>query len=683
MQNGGIEMIKLKIEKVNLSFGTKKIFDDANLVIDKPGLYCLIGRNGCGKSTLLKACAGLISLENGKIKIEGTNINKENLVSYVQADPLVFDSITVFENLKLFCENDNEIHKLLEEFGISYLKYQKGKNCSAGEKQRVSIIRGILEDRPILLLDEATSHLDDETSNYVLEYIKKLSTKKIIIYATHYLYEVQSYADAIIEIENHKILKTKDTAQGEIETFNSSGNGYDLKIFKKIINWKGKWIFTPLIAFLAIALMIFSAVATTTEARMIINQYSDVDQYCVIKWTERNDYTIKPFDIEEGDIKSTPYKEAYYSFVSPIFDELLSQEFVVLKDSKKNEIFEFYSTIITDDFEGEYLLENEVAISKYAYDIIKECSDVYQKTDDGEYFFFCDLKYKIKKVYYVEPLYYETKLQKMYYERFANPIYMNRTTWHTMAVTKSFPIEENIYNDSFEIVEGNSPQNPLEIVWDQSRRTRRNIGSKETINGVKYTIVGFANGEFGPDVCCYYDLNSFLQRHNQDIIYQTQTVAIDVSKLSVEDSQFLIDNQMIICSNITYGVMNNENEFMNYRRICMICSSILFVLFVATTVLSTFLEFKDSDSKYTLLNHTSIPKKKIKKTLLKIDLITGFFWIVTFLISYNVYYYATKERFHPYNYGGVIMVLLAVILCGIPLIHYSVFSKRGGKKCSN
>ena len=96
-------MLYIKINDLSLSFKEQIIFNKARLTIDSPGFYCLMGRNGCGKSTLFRAILNDVEYQEGSIEIYGGN----EQVSFCMADPIVFENLTVYENLKLISSNDD------------------------------------------------------------------------------------------------------------------------------------------------------------------------------------------------------------------------------------------------------------------------------------------------------------------------------------------------------------------------------------------------------------------------------------------------------------------------------------------------------------------------------------------------------------------------------------------------
>lgn len=180
------------------------VLKDLDLSIQKGDYLALTGQSGCGKSTVLKLLMSLYSLDSGNrilISHEGkTDLTSEwrKLFSYVpQGNHLMCGSIRelVAFSDKNCMEQDERIKKALEiscawefvkelEAGMDTVLGEKGHGLSEGQMQRLAIARTVFSDNPILLLDEATSALDEATECKVLENLKNMTDKTVVI-VTH------------------------------------------------------------------------------------------------------------------------------------------------------------------------------------------------------------------------------------------------------------------------------------------------------------------------------------------------------------------------------------------------------------------------------------------------------------------------------------------------------------------
>ena len=192
------------LKKINLKFGNR-------------GLICLVGESGSGKSTLLNIIGGLERVDSGKVLIDGVNINKfdssyyhNQVVSYINQNYNLIDNYSTLDNALLPIDIrrnrsssfDDKIFKML---GISSLKNSKVSSLSGGEKQRVAIARCIMQNTKIILADEPTGALDLDNSYKIMEILKNLSKKKLVIVVTHNMELANKFADEVIKLVDGKI----------------------------------------------------------------------------------------------------------------------------------------------------------------------------------------------------------------------------------------------------------------------------------------------------------------------------------------------------------------------------------------------------------------------------------------------------------------------------------------------
>ncbi len=179
-----------------------QILSDINLTICKGDYVAVMGDSGCGKSTLLKLLMGVYEPQTGSIQIERLQGDRvsirewKRLFAYVpQGNCLMSGTIrnvvafhrgegstgiTVEDALRLACADF--VWELPE--GLDTMLGEKGAGLSEGQMQRIAIARALYADAPVLILDEATSALDEMTEKRLLEQLKQLTNKTILI-ATH------------------------------------------------------------------------------------------------------------------------------------------------------------------------------------------------------------------------------------------------------------------------------------------------------------------------------------------------------------------------------------------------------------------------------------------------------------------------------------------------------------------
>lgn len=234
----------IEIKNLTKSYDKKCILKNINLKINDNEQVSIIGKSGCGKSTLLRCIARLEKIDKGQILIDNENVN--NIKKFYNKVGMVFQSFNLFENMtvlenliiapvKLKIQTRDEAIKLakgyLKEINLENKINEYPKNLSGGEKQRVAIIRALMEKPKILLLDEPTSSLDPQMKKEVLELISKLKDYNMtIIVVSHELNFVKDFSSKIIFLDNKTII-SDDTVMG---TFSSENE--IIKNFLKDIN---------------------------------------------------------------------------------------------------------------------------------------------------------------------------------------------------------------------------------------------------------------------------------------------------------------------------------------------------------------------------------------------------------------------------------------------------------------
>ncbi len=181
------------------------VLKNLNLTIRKGEYIAVTGHSGCGKSTLLKLLMCLYQLDDGERLLLKKNGRREfltgewhRLFSYVPQGNLLmsgtlrevisfgteskmYDESAIKTALKISCAED--FVKELDS-GIDTILGERGQGLSEGQMQRIAVARAILSDNPILLLDEATSALDENTEKKLLENLRSMTNKTVLI-VTH------------------------------------------------------------------------------------------------------------------------------------------------------------------------------------------------------------------------------------------------------------------------------------------------------------------------------------------------------------------------------------------------------------------------------------------------------------------------------------------------------------------
>ncbi len=188
----------------------------------KGGAYALLGPSGCGKSTMLNIISGLLAPSEGQVLFDGKPVNhlspRERNIAQVFQFPVVYDSMTVFDNLAFPLRNSGvpkarirerviEIAQVLE---LEPLLKRKARNLSADEKQKVSMGRGLVrEDVTAILFDEPLTVIDPQLKWRLRRKLKQIHEQFDItmIYVTHDQLEASTFADRIAVMYEGRIVQ--------------------------------------------------------------------------------------------------------------------------------------------------------------------------------------------------------------------------------------------------------------------------------------------------------------------------------------------------------------------------------------------------------------------------------------------------------------------------------------------
>ncbi|MEZ0248726.1 MAG: ABC transporter ATP-binding protein [Thermoproteus sp.] len=184
----------LKVDKLNAGYGKFHVLNDVSLDVEKGEIAVLLGPNGAGKSTLLNAVAGLATIYNGVIEVDGLDLTGRSPdeirragVGYVMQSPNnfgtpnIFPELTVAENLLAASAgvDEREAKRALEEAlglfpKLKELMGRKGKFLSGGERQMLAISMGLMRRPKLLMLDEPTAGLAPKVASEVFSAVRRI-----------------------------------------------------------------------------------------------------------------------------------------------------------------------------------------------------------------------------------------------------------------------------------------------------------------------------------------------------------------------------------------------------------------------------------------------------------------------------------------------------------------------------
>lgn len=207
----------IKVSNVVKKYDDLIALDKLSLEIKKGSIFGLLGVNGAGKSTIISILNGLSSFDSGKIDIFGLDIKNDieeikNISSIIPQNLAFYENLTVKENIDFFAKIQNakkeDYEHAIQINSLENLLNQKASTLSGGQKRRLNIAIGILNNPQIIYFDEPTVGIDTKSRNDILEFIKSYKDLgKTIIYTSHYMNEVEMICDEVAIISYGKLIK--------------------------------------------------------------------------------------------------------------------------------------------------------------------------------------------------------------------------------------------------------------------------------------------------------------------------------------------------------------------------------------------------------------------------------------------------------------------------------------------
>ena len=213
--------MKSSIEVINLSkiYKSKKAVKNINFKVNEDEIIGLLGPNGCGKTTTIGMILGLLKPTEGKILINGKDIEKDkisllrcmNFISpYIELPKKlkVKQNLIVYGKLYNVKNLENQIEYLSNKLRLNDLLEKITGELSSGQKNRVSLAKALINDPSVLLLDEPTASLDPETGDFIRTFIEEYKKEKKIsvLLASHNMDEVKRLCSSVLMMKEGDIV---------------------------------------------------------------------------------------------------------------------------------------------------------------------------------------------------------------------------------------------------------------------------------------------------------------------------------------------------------------------------------------------------------------------------------------------------------------------------------------------
>ena len=211
----------ITVRNLEKSYGKENIFKNINFEIKKGEFITLLGPSGCGKSTLLRCIAGLNTIDNGNIFVNGEEISrkspKDRGIGMVFQNYALFPNLDVYENIAFGLrvkglgkdEIDKRVKNVISLVQLEGKEHHMPHELSGGQKQRTAIARSVVMEPKILLLDEPLSALDAKVRKELRDELKKIQRKLDIttIFVTHDQEEALTISDRIFVMDRGNIVQ--------------------------------------------------------------------------------------------------------------------------------------------------------------------------------------------------------------------------------------------------------------------------------------------------------------------------------------------------------------------------------------------------------------------------------------------------------------------------------------------
>ncbi|MCE0800615.1 sn-glycerol-3-phosphate ABC transporter ATP-binding protein UgpC [Buttiauxella sp. S04-F03] len=209
-------MATITLSNIHKRYEDNVIINGLDLTIHEGEFVALVGPSGCGKSTLLRMIAGLESITDGEIALDGEIVNdispQDRNIAMVFQNYALYPHMTVAENMGFSLKMqgvtklliDERVAQVAQTLGLSLLLKRKPGQLSGGQRQRVAMGRAILRNPRVFLFDEPLSNLDAKLRVEMRTEIKALHQRlnATMVYVTHDQVEAMTMADRIVVLKD-------------------------------------------------------------------------------------------------------------------------------------------------------------------------------------------------------------------------------------------------------------------------------------------------------------------------------------------------------------------------------------------------------------------------------------------------------------------------------------------------
>lgn len=221
----------IKADNLGKSFGSFKAISSLTFDVNKGEILGFLGPSGSGKTTTINILTGQLTPDQGQSSILGkssTNLNEEDLanIGLITENSGYYEKLSLYDNLlffaKLYDFPQGDLDNLMKRVGFYDRRKTLAEKLSTGMKQRMLLVRAIINKPQVLFLDEPTSGLDPSTSQSIHELIKELQAEGTTIFlTTHDMHEATILCDKIVLLNKGQIVEA-GTPSNLIQKYNTA-----------------------------------------------------------------------------------------------------------------------------------------------------------------------------------------------------------------------------------------------------------------------------------------------------------------------------------------------------------------------------------------------------------------------------------------------------------------------------
>lgn len=235
VEDDSTRALMLSAEGITHSYGAVHALNDVSLDVRKGEIHALCGQNGAGKSTLIKIITGAVVPDQGRVRLEGEEVDFRSPrdaqlagIALVDQELSIIPELSVEDNLLLGRTDigllhrpgrvEVELRRILDQVGLSHIKTnQRVADLAIGERQLIEIARALSRSAKLLLLDEPTATLTDAEIDRVFDAVRNIAAEgRSVIFVSHRLDEVRRLCDRVTVLRDGKRIGTESIENTDV-----------------------------------------------------------------------------------------------------------------------------------------------------------------------------------------------------------------------------------------------------------------------------------------------------------------------------------------------------------------------------------------------------------------------------------------------------------------------------------